>query len=184
MGEYYLISQLPSLDSISDGSQLPITYERFLMLCESLLSKKYLQELKKITLIPSKDAEKSSSCLIEAWNEGERKLRIALAKLRADKMNKHYDAEIQSFPVVLLQVARAAVDIESPLDAEKYLNRCRLDFLETLRPMDSFSTEFVFYYALKLKLIERISLFDSKRGESAYRNIYDVIINSDRTEVI
>ena len=37
-------------------------------------------------------------------------------------------------------------DIESPMEAEKLLNRYRLDFLETLRPMDSFSEDFVFYY--------------------------------------
>ena len=82
-----------------------------------------------------------------------------------------------------MQAARTAVEIESPMEAEKFLNKYRLDFLETLRPMDSFSEEFVFYYGLKLKLIERIRKFDSESGEAAYRNIYDSIMNGDRSEV-
>ncbi len=184
MAEYYLISQLPSLDGITESTPLPITSERFAELCQRFLGKKAQGESEKVTLVPPRNHEKSSSALIEKWNEGERNLRLALAKLRADKMNKHFDAETQSFPASLLQAARTAVEIESPLEAEKFLNKHRLDFLETLRPMDSFSEEFVFYYGLKLRLIERIRKFDSQSGEAAYRNIYDSIMNGDRSEVI
>lgn len=184
MAEYYLISQLPSLDGISETTPLPITQERFTELCQRFLGKKAQNEFKKLTLAPSRNPEKSASALIESWNEGERNLRIALAKLRADKMDKTFDAGTQSFPAGLLQAVRTAVEIESPMEAEKFLNKYRLDFLETLRPMDSFSEEFVFYYGLKLKLIERIRKFDTESGEAAYRNIYDSIMNGDRSEVI
>ena len=184
MAEYYLISQLPSLDGISENTPLPITSERFSELCQRFLGKKAQNELEKLTLIPKRNPEKTSSALVEKWNEGERNLRIVLAKLRADKMNKHFDGENQSYPAGLLQAARTAVEIESPMDAEKFLNKYRLDFLESLRPMDSFSEEFVFYYALTLKLIERLRKFDSESGETAYRNIYDSIINGERSEVI
>lgn len=184
MAEYYLISQLPSLDGINENTPLPITSERFEELCQRFLGKKAQGESEKLTLAPSRNPEKSPSALIEKWNEGERSLRLALAKLRADKMNKHFDADIQSFSPVLLQAVRTAVEIESPMEAEKFLNKYRLDFLETLRPMDSFSEEFVFYYGLKLKLLERIRKFDSESGETAYRNIYNSIMNGDRTEVI
>lgn len=184
MAEYYLISQLPSLDGISETAPLPITEKQFVDLCSRFLGKKAFAELNKLTLLPSRKYEKTSSALIEKWNEGERNLRLALAKLRADKMNKNFDAENQTFSTALLQAARTAIELESPMDAEVFLNRYRLDFLETLRPMDSFSEEFVFYYGLKLKLIERIRKFDSKSGESTYRNIYDTIMNRERTEVI
>ncbi len=184
MAEYYLISQLPSLDGISDGTVLPISWEKFIELCSRFLGKKAMTELEKISLVPSRDGEKISSELIRQWNESERKLRLALGKLRADIMKKSFDADIQGFPVTVLQAARTAVEIESPLEAEKYLNRCRLDFLEDLRPMDSFSDEFIYYYALKLKIIERVRKFDTAGGESAYRNIYDSIMNKDRSEVI
>lgn len=184
MAEYYLISQLPSLDGLSENTPIPVTENQFFELCSRFLGKKVLTELNRITLIPSKTYEKSSSALIEKWNEGERNLRLALAKLRADKMNKHFDAEMQSFPVNLLQAVRTAIDIESPMEAEKFLNRYRLEFLEALRPMDSFSEEFVFYYCLKLKLLERMRKFDTHSGETAYRKIYDSIMSEDKTEVI
>lgn len=184
MAEYYLISQLPSLDGINENAPLPITQERFTELCRRFLRKKAQGELEKLTLVPLRTHEKSSSALIESWNEGERSLRLALAKLRADKMDKHFDAETRSFSAGLLQAARTAVEFESPMEAEKFLNKYRLDFLETLRPTDSFSEDFVFYYGLKLRLVERIRKFDSESGESAYRNIYNSIMNGDRSEVI
>ena len=184
MAEYYLISQLPSLDGISDSATLPISWDKFSELCSRFLGKKAMAELEKISLIPSRCYEKSSSELINQWNDGERRLRLALAKIRADKMKKSFDADIQGFPVWIVQTARTAVEIESPMEAEKYLNRCRLDFLEGLRPMDSFSDEFIYYYAIKLKTIERIRKFDTVSGEAAYRSIYDSIMNKDRSEVM
>ena len=184
MAEYYLISQLPSLDGISDNTPLPVTQERFYELCSRFLGKKAKQELDKITLVPARIPEKSSSAVIEKWNDGERQLRLALAKLRADKMNKPSDIQLQAFPAELVQAARTALETESPLEAEKFLNRYRFDFLEALRPMDSFSEEFLYYYGIKLKIIERIRRFDTESGEAAYRKIYDSIMNEDRQEVI
>ena len=184
MAEYYLISQLPSLDGINESTPLPITSERFTELCNRFLGKKAKIQLENLTIVPPRNPDSSSSSLIEKWNEGERNLRIALAKLRAEKMNKNFDAGNLSFSVGLLQAARSAVEFESPMDAEKFLNKYRLDFLETLRPNDSFSEDYVFYYGLKLKLVERIRKFNSESGESAYRNIYNSIMNGDRSEVI
>lgn len=184
MAEYYLISQLPSLDGISDNVPMPITEERFNELCGRFLGKKAQDELSKLSLIPSRNHEKSSSALIEAWNDGERNLRFVLGKIRADKMKKQFDAEENAASIELVQAVREAVEIENPMEAEKFLNNYRLGFLESLRPMDAFSEDFVFYYALKLKLISRIKQFDAESGESAYRNIYSSIMNGDRLEVI
>jgi len=183
MAEYYLVAQLPSLDAVGENTPIPITQERFNELCGRLLSKKAREVLSGLTLVPPRIPEKSDSALVEAWNEGERNLRLVLANLRAEKTDKQFNIENKSLPVELIQTARAAVDADSPMEAEKLLNRYRLDFLETLRPTDSFSQEFVFYYGLKLKLILRIRQFDTASGEAAYRSIYDSIINSDRSEV-
>ena len=185
MAEYYLISQLPSLDGLSENVPMPITEERFLELCERFLSKKTKEALSKLTLMPPRVCENTGSEFLNKWNDGERNLRLVLAKIRADKMNKQFDAEkIQSAPVELLQAAREAVEIENPLEAEKFLNKYRLEFLESLRPMDSFSEDFVFYYGLKLKIISRIKQFDKESGETAYKNIYNSIMSGERLEVI
>jgi len=184
MAEYYFLSQLPSLDGISENMALPITEERFLELCQRFLAKNAQNEISKLTLAPPKEHEKSTSALVEEWNKGERDLRFALAKARADKMKKTFEAESKNLPAELVKVARTAIEIESPMEAEKFLNRYRLEFLETLRPLDTFSKESVFYYGLKLKLISRMRQFNADIGEAAYKNIYNSIMDGDRLEAI
>ena len=182
MAEYYLISQLPSLDGIGESAPLPITEERFLELCSSFLSKKALNDIKNLTLCPNLDFEKSSSRVIEQWNLGERELRLALCIARAEKQNKTVDVKNQNIPLELTRLANTAVNLESPLEAELFLLNYRLNFLESLRPMDNFSEDFVFYYGLKLKLLMRIRKFDKNLGETTYENIYNSIMNGDRLE--
>ena len=182
MAEYYLISQLPSLDGISENFPLPITEERFNELCERFLGKKSQEAIKKISLSPPKNAERAErlgSSLIDAWNECEINLRFALGKVRAEKMNKVFDTENRILPVEYIKAANTAIEKENPMEAEKYLNSYRLEMLETLRPMDAFSDEYIFYYGLKLKLLLRIRQFDTETGEKAYRNIYNSIIKGD-----
>jgi hypothetical protein len=70
------------------------------------------------------------------------------------------------------------------MEAEKFLFKYRLDFLESLRPMDSFSDDYIYYYGLKLKLLERMRKFNLQSGENAYRKIYNSIMSEDKTEVI
>ena len=182
MAEYYLISQLPSLDGISENTPLPITEERFTELCNRFLGKKSQEAMKELTLSPPKNSKGSGSVLIDTWNESERNLRFALGKVRAEKMKKPFDTENRVFPVEYIKAANVAIEIENPMEAEKYLNSYRLAILETLRPMDSFSEDYIFYYGLKLKLILRIRQFDTMTGEKAYKNIYDSILNGDRLE--
>ena len=45
MAEYYLISQLPSLDAIGENSPIPITQEQFLELCNRFLNKNLISSL-------------------------------------------------------------------------------------------------------------------------------------------
>ena len=183
MAEYYLVSQLPSLDGVGEETVPPITEERFLELCGRFLGKKAQGELQKITLLPPRDGVVSASAVLRAWHEGERSLRLALAKVRAGKMKKPFEEEEQAPSPALLKTAEAAAEMEDPLKAEQLLHRYRLDFLESLRPMDSFSEEFVYYYGLKLKLLFYIRRFNAAAGEAAYKNIYGSILNGDRLEV-
>ena len=184
MAEYYLISQLPSLDGIGENAPLPIDEGRFLELCRQHLGKKAQRDIEKLTIVPPIDADVVSSALLREWYEGERNLRLALAKVRAEKMNKSFDLQNKLLPVEITKVASEAANEENPMRAEALLSEFRLKFLETLRPMDTFSEDFVFYYALKLKLIMRMKQFDLKLGETVYRDIYKSILNGDRTEAM
>ncbi len=182
MNQYYLIAQLPSLDFLSDTAPLPITEERFHELCSRFLGKKALEELNRLSLMPPREPKKSSSAVIRAWNEGERSLRLNLAKVRAEKLKKSFDGKADEDDK-LIQVAKTAISYTDPLEAEKYLNGYRMGFLESLKPADGFSEDSLYLYALKLKLLNRIRAFDEAKGEAAYKNIYDSIINGDRPEV-
>ena len=182
MAEYYLISQLPSLDGLSEGAPLPITEDRFLELCGRFLGKKAQIELEKLTLVPPILPEKSKSKLIAAWNTAERELRLALAKARANKMNKTFDLEGRLLSVELIKIATAAIETENPLDAEKFLLNHRLQLLERLRPADHFSEDYLYYYGLKLKLLLRIRQLDTQLGKTEYRKLYDSILRGDRLE--
>ena len=83
-----------------------------------------------------------------------------------------------------MKAARMAVEMDSPMEAEVFLNQFRMGFLESLRPMDTFSEDAVFYYGLKLKLLLRIRQFDEKSGETAYKEIYNSIMQGDRLEAV
>lgn len=179
MAEYYLISQLPSLDGLSENMPVPITEERFFDVCNRILGKKAQNELSRVSLVPPRTYEATSSKVMESWNRGEQNLRLALGKVRADKLGKQFDTGNRTFTSDLMQVVREAAEMESPLEAEKVLNRYRFSFLETLRPMNVFSEDFVFYYCLKLKLILRMRQFNTENGKTAYRNIYDSIMNGE-----
>ncbi len=182
MSEYYLISQLPSLDGVGEHSPMPITVEQFDSLCESCLGKRPSAMLRELTLLPPLKPEQDSSAFIEAWNSHERALRLALAQVRAEKMGKSFHLDV-ALPAELIRISHTAADMENPMEAELFLTEHRLAFLETLRPLDTFKTDYIFYYALRLKLLSRIRQFDTSRGESAYRKIYDSVFSGERLDV-
>ncbi len=183
MAEFYLVSQLPSLEGLSDNSPLPITEERFMELCSRFLSKKALKILEQLTINPPKQLNKTGSVLVDAWLESERSLRIALGKARAEKMKSYFEDMDVQIPVEHVKAVTFAMEIENPLEAELFLNGYRLRILDSLKPMDNFSEEFVFYYRIKLKLMARIRQFDTEAGRVTYKAIYDSILSADRQEV-
>ncbi len=186
MGQYYLMAQLPSLDGLSETTPLPISEEEFYEVCSRFLNAKQIKILKSLTLVPSKTNQSVGSALVAAWDNGERQLRLALGQYRADKLKKPFDMSMsgQNISPQILQIVRSATEMKDPLSAEKYLNQYRVDFLETLRPMDAFSIEAVYYYGIKLKLLCRIRAFDVEKGKQAYGEIYQMIIKGEEQEII
>ena len=93
MSNYYLMAQLPALDQVEGAAPLPITEERYLELCSRFLSKKAAAAVKSLTLLPDRRESATGWALIDAWNDGERQLRMALAGLRAKRMKKTTKAD-------------------------------------------------------------------------------------------
>ncbi len=182
MNQYYLMSQLPSLDGLGDAAVLPVTEETFEEVCSRFLEGKPLETLRSLSLTPPREAEPTGSPLVDAWNARERALRIALGTVRAGNMHKAFDTSGEVMNGQLLQTARNAMEQPDPLAAERYLNDDRMNFLESIRPLDGFCDDAVYYYGLKLKLMQRMRLFDREKGQEAYRNIYDSILHGDDRE--
>lgn len=182
MAEYYLVSQLPSLDGIGENTPIPITEERFLELCRANLDTKSFERVRDLTLIPSIDAVLSGSGVIDSWNKVERGLRIALGKARAERMNKPFELQSSASDPELAKAVTAALGEYDPLKSEKLLLDYRLRLLESLRPIDMFSVDYIYYYALKLKLIMRVRGFDTAIGEKEYKNIYSAISDGRTVE--
>ncbi|MCD8152131.1 MAG: hypothetical protein LUD71_03460 [Clostridiales bacterium] len=182
MSQYYLIAQLPGLEPYDGKSPLPITEEAFRDACSNFLDEKEMGILDGISLIPPRDIEPTGSDLVDAWNSEERQLRLALAVVRAGHKGKSFstDGEVISAPV--LQVANTAVDLGDPLAAEEYLQRCRMETLDRLRPLDMFCEDAVYCYAIRLKLLTRMRLFDEERGHESYQHIYHSILNGNSQE--
>ncbi len=179
MSQYYLMAQLPSLDGLSETMPTPITEERFNELCNRFLNQKMLKILNGLTLTPPRNAADTGNELVDSFNKNEILLRLALGEKRAKKMDKKFDKGEEIFPLNLIQTVETAVQFSDPLSAEQFLNRRRLEFLETLRPADPFCDTSVFYYALKLKLISRLRCFSEQKGREAYKRIYSNIIGSE-----
>ncbi|MCD8151300.1 MAG: hypothetical protein LUE92_17510 [Clostridiales bacterium] len=182
MSQYYLISTLPGLEPYDGKSPLPITEEAFRDTCSDFLNDKEMEILDGISLIPPRDAVPTGSELVDAWNYEERQLRLALAVVRAAHKGKSFptDGEVISAPT--LQVANTAVDLGDPLAAEEYLQGCRMETLDRLRPLDMFCEDAVYCYAIRLKLLSRMRLFDEERGHKSYQKIYHSILNGNSQE--
>ena len=144
MAAYYLMAQLPSLDGLGESAPPPITEERFLQLCGSFLGKKARRGLRLADARAAAGRLESTGLGAgrRAGTRGERELRLALGAARAERMKKTFDAEDGDFPAELLKAARTAAAMENPMEAEQFLCRYRLAFLESLRPMDLFCRGF------------------------------------------
>lgn len=174
--QYYLVSQLPEFSASGDKNVLPITYDYYYDLCSRFLDEKEMKILSALSLEPPRESSKTGSELVDSWNEKERGLRLALAQIRAIKMKKKFSAGNESIAPDAVQAARTASGMDSPLAAEQFLNQYRLSVLENMRPMDSFSSDAVFQYGLRLLLATRMKKFDAERGMASYKNIYNRIL--------
>jgi len=176
-GWYYLMAQLPALSSDTE-IPLPVTEDYFSDLCARFMDKKSLKILKSLSLEPPRENVRTGSAFVDSWYGWERQLRLSLAVIRAGRLNKSFSTDSLSFPADVQQTARTACGFDSPLEAEVFLNNARMDMISRLSPSDGFSTDAVFAYALKLKLLVRIRKFSEEAGVSSYRKIYEKILES------
>jgi hypothetical protein len=120
-----------------------------------------------------------SSDFINKWRNWERSLRLNLARYRAQRLRREGGAAVDppDYPSDAAAAAKAAAVIDSPLEAEIFLDKARWDAIELFQGIDYFSKNTIFAYLLKLRLLERRALFKAEEGFSEYKGLYTSIID-------
>lgn len=178
---YYLVAQLPAFSAGSESNaKLPITAEYYKDLCSRFMSEKAATVARNLSLEPPRTQSSTGSVFLDAWYSKERNLRFALAQVRALKMKK----EAKDVPITtdgeVIQAARTATGMDSPLSAEQFLNEYRLGVLDKIAPLDMFSVDAVYCYGLKLMLAERMKKFNRDEGLASYHKIYEEILGDKK----
>ncbi len=80
----------------------------------------------------------------------------------------------------VIQAARTATGMDSPLSAEQFLNEYRIGVLDKIAPLDQFSVDAVYNYGLRLMLAERMKKFNRDEGLASYHTIYEEILGETK----
>ncbi len=176
MAYYYLVSQLPNISTTEGKANLPLNGKSFIELVGRFISEDEKITLNGLSLVPPKELTSTGSVFLDTWYEKERNLRFALAQIRAQKMKKDSIPLPPGCTADIVNIARTAVGMDSPLSAEQFLFEYRIKLLDEIRPMDNFSIDAVYAYGLKLMLVERMRKFDVENGKASYHEIYDNIL--------
>jgi hypothetical protein len=168
---YYLAAQLPYLIY---GQSVPLASSAFKDLARNALSPADGAVLDACALDPAQ-AVLAPSEFLKNWGEWEGALRFNLARNRAARL-KREGGDAPEFPAGAVAAAKAAAVIESPLDAEIFLDRARWNAIENLQGLNYFSENTIYAYLLKLLLMERRQAFKTEEGFAEYKTLYASIL--------
>jgi hypothetical protein len=162
---YYLIASLPELRADGD---MPLTYSEFLSCCQSNVSESVYQLLKDLTI------SSTEGPLVSEWSRFYGMLTKELNYQRSMKLGKPYSSAFDKEPTAA-SVASAAIAAKNPLEAEKILLDYEFDYLDTLVGLHTFDDYVLFGYAIKLKLLERVSCFEHDKGKEEFTHLFQTV---------
>lgn len=150
----YLISSLPMLHF---GAKPPFPYEKFLEMCEGLISNEDAELLSCVILSPS-FGETSQNDTLARWQAFDTALRNELVKIRA--LRRHIDPakylrKDSCTEAYISHLAMNAYRNPSILEAERALDWARWHFLDELSFGHYFDLDILIIYALKLLILEK-----------------------------
>lgn len=162
---YYLISSLPELRSDGD---MPLSYQEFLDLCESTVSRGTYKLLSELTL------NSAEGPLVKEWTQVYGAMTKELNYQRSMKLGKSYPAP-STKDYVTAQVVGSALTAKNPLEAEQIMLDFSFQQLDQLVGLHMFDDYVLFGYALKLKLLERQRSFEHEKGQAEFRRLLRVV---------
>ena len=165
---YYLIASLPELRADGD---MPITYGEFLKCCKSNVSERDYELLENLTL-SSKEGP-----LVEEWAKFYGMLTKELGYQRSLNLGRSYSSTFDKDGFIS-QVGASALSAKNPLEAERILLEYEFENLDSLVGLHMFDDYVLFGYAIKLKLLERLSCFEKEKGKAEFKALFDGIQQS------
>ncbi|MDR1318040.1 MAG: DUF2764 domain-containing protein [Treponema sp.] len=177
MAYYYLLAQLPGL---SYGQAAPMKSRDFRELAAYNLGAADAAWLDLCTLNPVVGAAcaagKGTPEFFRRWQEYERALRLNLARYRAAKTRRDAPPDTPEHPADAAAAAKAAAALDSPLEAEIFLDEARWKAIEYFQGITYFDRNTVYAYLLKLLLMERRSSFRAEEGFAEYKGLYAAVM--------
>jgi len=159
---YYLVASLPYLVF---GKKPPITRDAFINECEKWLAQDDMEALLSASIQYSWIKENDTKVLKD-WKTFDNELKEELALVRkAKKENEAYKTP---------EYLKIIMDQETPLLMEQAMEKIRWNFIEDRIVKHFFDINFLIYYFLKLKILERLSMFDKDEGEKLFYNLCEV----------
>ncbi len=162
---YYLISSLPTLKT---DAPMPFSYDEFLSMCVNAVNNNVFYYLKNLSLTSE------NGPLVRQWGIFYNHLMKSLEKVRTLKLGKPFNENVDKDELIDKAV-EAAMSADNPLIAEKILLKCQFDYLDSLVAMHSFDDYVLFGYAVKLKLLERQTVFDNENGKEEFKRLFENI---------
>ena len=165
---YYLIASLPELRA---EGEMPISYEEFLTLCSSNVSETDYAILKDLTL------QSTEGPLVKEWAEFYGMLRRELNHQRNLNLGRN-DTTVYEKDGLIAQVVSQALSAKNPLEAERILLEYEFENLDNLVGLHMFDDHVLFGYAIKLRLLERLTSFEQEKGKAEFQSLFDGIQKS------
>ncbi len=152
---YYLMSSLPMLKY--DGEP-PFKYSEFIEKCKNSVSEQVYSLLENLSF------DSKNGPLVSEWAEFYGALSEELNYQRSLKLKKNASAPLFRNGDIS-KIVSAVLNETNPLVAEKALLSVEFSKLDSLVGTHSFDDYALMGYALKLKLLERKSVFEEKSGK-------------------
>jgi len=138
------------------GMNSPIVYSDFIEQCSQQLSENEIDFLKE-----------GKVSLLKKWKIFDTSLRNELVRIRAVKKSKdpnNYLRVSEGIDPFIASLAHWAANQDSPMEAEKYLDKIRWEKIEEIKSGHYFDMEYLAAYGLQLQILERWDRINSGDG--------------------
>jgi hypothetical protein len=169
---YYLVASLPAVEF---GVKPPFSYEEFLSRCDGQLSPEDRGAVDRAVMISCYDTAEKYRAVAE-WGTFEFSLKNEIARSRAEKYAKdpfkYIRGEHYHDPFTA-GLAQWAVNQDSPMEAELFLDRARWDKLEEIKNGHYFDIDYLIAYAVQLWILTRWEKINSEGGMQVLADMVD-----------